>query len=100
MKIIISAQHLYGNDPEGFDAVGWLAALAAEYRAVAASYFPHAEIVVTIDCQRTGGGYCRAVDIDYDDDADASAADKRSFESVIDQTQNALYDQRAEEFFA
>lgn len=99
MKIIITHQHLDGNSPEGFDNDAWLAALEAEYLETAKRIFPNAEVDVEIDRQTTASGYSRAatVDIvDQDDEIDGVTA----LELLVEQTANALYDQRGQEFFS
>ena len=98
MKFIISAQHLYGNDPEGFAAAAWLEALEAEYRKIVAQWFPRAEIEVTIDAQHACG-YSRDVSVYVEDDDGVSVSDQRGMVSQIEQAENDLYDRRGEEFF-
>lgn len=100
MKITISAQHLLGNDPEGFSASAWDSALEAEYRGIAEDYFPGAEIVVKIDSQNASGS-SRSVAI-YFDDVDLETLDnsaRSGLEFQIEQAANALYDRRGQEFF-
>ena len=100
MKITILDQHLDGNDPVGFNADAWLAALEAEYRATAAAHFPAAEIVVEIDRQRKCSGYSRPVTVDFDgEDDDPSFADLDALQTSIEYTCNDLYDARGQEFF-
>jgi hypothetical protein len=97
MKITIDAQHLTGNDPEGFNAGAWVSALETEYREIAQREFPDAEVVVKIDVQGASG-YSRPVAV-YVDDADDTTESIYSLEFQIEQTANALYDSRGQEFF-
>ena len=95
MKITISAQHLLGNDPEGFNASAWEAALESEYREIAEKFFPDAQIIVEIDSQNASGA-ARPVAVYFDnaDDADTSA-----LELQVEQAANALYDRCGQDFF-
>jgi hypothetical protein len=103
--ITISAQHLDGNDPEGFDTAAWLDALETEYRNTATAYFPDAEIVVEIDRQKRNSGYTRPVEIyaDSDEVDDVNqvidAGDFLELKTAIEYVRNALYDARGQEFF-
>ncbi len=99
MKILISAQHLDGNDPDGFNSVNWVAALETEYREIATRYFPNAEIVVKIDHQKKCSGYTRAVCTEFWDDDDADVGDQSALKFIIEQAANALYDKRGNEFY-
>jgi hypothetical protein len=96
MKITIAAQHLTGNDPEGFNVNAWISALNAEYREIAQAAYPDAEIVVKIDVQ-TASGYARLAAV-YIDDAERPA-DISGLEFQIEQAANSLYDSRGREFF-
>ena len=96
MKITITAQHLTGNDPEGFNAGAWISALETEYREIAQATFPEAEVIVKIDVQNASG-YSRPVSVSVDDaDEPANISD---FEFQIEHAQNDLYDSRGQEFF-
>lgn len=88
-QIRITAQHLAGNDPEDFNVSRWLELLEAEYRVVAAHYYPDAEIEVVIDRQRASG-YRRpasaSVTVDGVDDYNAN------LEATVEGTANWLWD--------
>lgn len=97
-KIEITVQHLYGNDPEGFDAEAWLVALESEYRSTALAHFPNAEVIVEIDRQQRASGYCRPVSVDVCGD-DGERVFSPELERAIDYVADALYDTRGQEFF-
>ena len=95
--ISIHAQHLDGNDPEGFDAAAWVVALEAEYRQIAETHAPLAEITVTIERQRASGA-SRPVLVEIVG-GDADDVDRTGLEFEIGQAANWLYDQRGQEFY-
>ena len=96
MKITITAQHLTGNDPEGFNAGAWISALETEYREIAQATYPDAEIVVNIDVQGASG-YSRPVSVSVDDAEESANISDLEFQ--IERAANELYDSRGQEFF-
>jgi len=97
LRITISAQHLTGNDPEGFNRDAWIAALTERYTEIGNEHFPNAEIVVEIDVQRaSGNARPAACYADSDDVADVNELigtdDWIFFQREIDNAANALYD--------
>lgn len=97
MRIEINGQHLDDNDPPGFDAAAWIAALVDEYRDIAARHFPSANVDVTITRERASG-YSRGVAVDCDD-PEVSSADWRAFETAIEYAENAMWDASADLYF-
>ena len=91
-QISIRAQHLDGNDPEGFDARAWCVALEAEYRQIAETYAPLAAITVTIERQRASGA-ARPVSVEIEGD-DADDINRAGLELTVEQAANYLYDRR------
>jgi hypothetical protein len=98
LTVVISDQHLTGNDPEGFDSTKWVSELEREYRRIVRSRFPRALCIVKIDVQRASG-YCRPVSVDFEHESRAKWDDQQSLIVSIEQASNALYDSRAHEFF-
>ena len=95
--ITILAQHLDGNDAEGFDAQAWVEALEAEYRQIASRYAPLADVSVTVERQEASGA-ARPVSVEIDGDG-ADDVDRAGLSFQIEQTANWLYDGRGQEFY-
>jgi hypothetical protein len=93
-SISIRAQHLDGNDPEGFNAAAWVQALTSEYRRVALDHCPGAVVEVTIDRQpHTGAAAHVSVHVE------GNEIDHAALEFSVEQAANWLYDRRGQEFY-
>ena len=94
--IEIIAQHLSGNDPEGFDVEAWTAHLAAAYRAVALAHYPNAVVSVEIDVQDACGD-TRPVTVTLTVDGDDEYNDDLRRE--IEVTENYEWERHSDEFY-
>ena len=97
MTINIYAQHLDGNDPEGFDARAWVEALEGAYRRIAETYAPRADITVTVERQRASGA-ARPPRVELSGN-DADDVDVGGLEFQIEQAAGWLYDRRGQELY-
>jgi hypothetical protein len=98
MNITIFSQHLFGNDPDGFNSTAWLSALHTEYENIVSDLFPNAVIFVQTDC-RYACGYSRPPIIYYHHCENMDASLRGALELRIEQAADSLCAQRGHEFF-
>lgn len=94
--ITVTAQHLDGNSPEGFDNAAWCEALRNEFARIVHHYLPDADVTVEIDRQRNTEGAANGADVFADDDTVIPADLTRA----VEQAANSLFDARGDEFYA
>ncbi len=95
MTVIVIAQHLDDNSPEGFNNARWVEALRAEYVGVVRQYLPGVAVDVRIDRQRNTGGAIRPVDVFTDNDTSLPP----NLTLAVEETSNRLFDARGDEFY-
>ena len=88
--IEIHAQHLCGNDPDGFELDFWIQELTQEYRRIVSEHYPDADVVVKIDVQNASGS-CAQVQV---------FGGNTDLEYQIEQAASRLHDARGEEFYS